>query len=122
MSTVDLRAERQAWTLDDWAAPHPLQRWLPGLAGVCLLLVDMMSVLGAFLVAHWVRFVLARDEPAAVGLENYVHMALTVTLISVVLLAVHGLYDEERRPTWPKRLNAILSAVSTALVLAIVVW
>src|SRR5262249_19574261 len=72
--------------------------------------------------AHWVRFVVGGDEILALGLDHYLLMGLTIGAITAGLLALHGLYDEERRPGWPKRLNAIVSAVSTALILAIALW
>ena len=88
--------------------------------GACFVLIDIGCVLGAFLIAHWMRFVVGRDELSALGLDHYLRVALAVASITILLLAVHGLYEAERRPSWPKRFNAIVSALSTALVLTIV--
>ena len=94
---------------------------LPGLSVVCLLAVDVLVVLGAFLLAYWVRFIAPDDEASALGLAQYVRMALGVGAGTAILFAVHGLYDQERPIDWPARLHAVLSAVSTALVLAVTV-
>jgi exopolysaccharide biosynthesis polyprenyl glycosylphosphotransferase len=90
-------------------------------AGVSLAVLDATVALVAFLVAYWVRFVLPAEEAAALGMEQYVRMGLTIGLIACVLLAMHGLYDVRHPRPWPNRLNATVSAVSTAAVLSLVV-
>jgi exopolysaccharide biosynthesis polyprenyl glycosylphosphotransferase len=95
------------------------ERLLPLLSGASLLAVDVALVLAAFLLAYWIRFVVPDNEAAALGLEQYARMGLTVGLATAVLLALQGLYDAERSLAWPSRLHAIISSVSTALVLAV---
>src|SRR5581483_125599 len=94
-------------------------RLLPVVAGWCLLIVDLAIATGAFLLAHWTRFVLPDAEAAALGLEQYARMGIVVGLLIVVLFALHGLYDPERRQTPGRLLHLCLSSVSTALVLTV---
>jgi exopolysaccharide biosynthesis polyprenyl glycosylphosphotransferase len=128
MSTLrgNVQFDQPTALVQDWGGPSvesPRGRqWLPIAAGLCLITGDLGLVVTGFLLAHWVRFVAPHDEVDALGLEPYVAMALTVGLITVGLLAAHGLYDQERRPAWPRRLNAIVSAASTALALALGAW
>jgi exopolysaccharide biosynthesis polyprenyl glycosylphosphotransferase len=63
--------------------------------------------------------VAASDEIAALGLDQYVRMGITIGVITSALMAAHGMYDLNRQPAWPKRLNAVVSGISTAVVLAI---
>ena len=56
---------------------------------------------GAFLLAHWYRFVLPDIEAYALGLEQYARIGPAVSLINVILLALDGWYDPDRvRGTW----------------------
>ena len=128
MSTVrgNVQFDEPTALVQDWSGPsveRPRGRqWLPIAAGLCLIAGDVGLVVTGFLLAHWLRFVAPRDEVDALSLEPYLAMALTVALITAGLLAAHGLYDQERRPSWPKRLNAIVSAGSTSLALALGAW
>jgi exopolysaccharide biosynthesis polyprenyl glycosylphosphotransferase len=91
------------------------------IASVCLLLaVDAAVVLGAFIVAYVLRFVISADVGSALPLQSYTGTGLTVGLIATVLLAFQGLADLEGR-SWPTRLRAITSAVSTGTVIAVLV-
>jgi exopolysaccharide biosynthesis polyprenyl glycosylphosphotransferase len=123
MSTVELRVGAPAWPreLADGRAPaHPrVEQLLPVLAGACLLTLDVALVMGAFLLAYWARFVVPDLEAAAMGVERYVWMGLIVGVANAVLFALNGLYDLDRPRTWPSRLHAVVSGVSTALVLAV---
>jgi len=91
-------------------------------ASVCALLaVDFGVVLGAFVLAYVLRFVMPADLVSALPLENYVRTGLVVGLIAMALLALQGLADLERGRSWPTRLRAIMSAISTGTVIAIIV-
>jgi exopolysaccharide biosynthesis polyprenyl glycosylphosphotransferase len=96
-------------------------RLLPVAWGASLMAVDVLLTVCAFLLAHWVRFIVPDMEALALGLEHYLGMGLAVSLITVALLAMNGLYDGDRSHPWPARLHLIVSAVSTALVLAVAV-
>jgi exopolysaccharide biosynthesis polyprenyl glycosylphosphotransferase len=104
---------------NDLAARSRAEWWLPALGGACLVTVDGLLVLGAFVLAYWVRFVVPDAEAVALGLEIYLGGGLLVAVGTVVHCALQGLYDADRPRTWPARLHAIISAVSTALVLAV---
>src|SRR6266536_461519 len=67
------------------AAYSQVERVLPVVAGVCLLVGDLALVLGAFLLAHWLRFIARDAEFASLGLEQYARMGLSAGLITVVL-------------------------------------
>lgn len=120
MSATDVGMTDGAWTKGRRLAAHPAaERLVPLLAGVCLVVLDVALVLGAFALAYWTRFVAPDSEAAALGIEQYVRMGLTVSAATVVLFALNGLYDEEHPPAWPARVQRIISAVSTALVMAV---
>jgi exopolysaccharide biosynthesis polyprenyl glycosylphosphotransferase len=123
MSSVELRVNDAHFSGEVAAEWQTTRSWaahlLPGLSVVGLLVGDILIVLGAFLLAYWVRFIVPDDEASALGLAQYVRMALSVGAGTAILFAVHGLYDPERPIAWPTRLHAVLSAVSTALVLAV---
>jgi len=76
-------------------------------------------VLVSFLLAHWARFVVPDDGASALGLENYTKMGLLVSLGTIIIFAVHHFYDFERPRRWTARTQLIISAVSTALVVAV---
>lgn len=128
MSAAQLRLDDRAWsggvTGDLPAEPWPTiqsraERLLPLVAGACLVAVDTALVVGAFLLAHWVRFIVPDNEAVSLGLDQYLRMGFTVSVASVALLAWHGFYDEERPQAWPGRLRTVVSAISTSLVLAV---
>jgi exopolysaccharide biosynthesis polyprenyl glycosylphosphotransferase len=125
MSSIEVPVHDRIWSGEagDAGIAHRAraERLLPMLSGACLLAIDVGLLLAAFLFAYWIRFVVPDDEVAALGLEQYARMGLTVSLTTAVLLALHGLYDAERPRAWPTRLHAIISSVSTALVLAVTV-
>jgi exopolysaccharide biosynthesis polyprenyl glycosylphosphotransferase len=82
-------------------------------------LVDVAVVVLAMLAAYWVRFVLAANEEVALGLDQYIRLGLIVGVLASALFAVHGLYDLDRPRAWPARLNALVSGLSTSVVLTI---
>ena len=85
------------------------------------LLVDVFVVLGAFLLAYWLRFIVSDDEASALGFHEYARTGSLISVVTVVLLGLHGMYDEHRQFSWPSRLHIIVSAISTALVLTVFV-
>src|SRR5215217_3494335 len=120
MTTLDISPSKSVWRASDpeaWTPPaithDRLERLLPALTGVCLVVVDLALVMGAFMAAHWLRFVAADDSLSALGIEQYVLMSLLVAGITSGLFAFRGLYDEPRPYAWPTRLYTIVSAVST---------
>jgi exopolysaccharide biosynthesis polyprenyl glycosylphosphotransferase len=82
-------------------------------------LVDIIVVLGAFLLAYWVRFIVPDAEATALNLEEYARMGLLVGLTTVILMACQGVYESHRRLAWPTLLHVVVSAISTALILAV---
>jgi len=130
MTTVNLESTEPAWSAavaDAWTRPaaltlkERLERLLPVLTAVCLFVVDIALVFGAFMAAHWLRFNAADDTLAALGLDQYMLMAAGVAVVTCALFGVRGMYDEPRPYAWPTRLYTILTAVSTALVVALTV-
>jgi exopolysaccharide biosynthesis polyprenyl glycosylphosphotransferase len=124
MSTVELLSKPSVTAAPTWHAPasstRPRRLRIVG-AGLWLAIFDTSVVLGAFLAAYWVRFVLPADAAAALGLEQYLRMGLTIGSIACALLAMHAMYRVRHPRPWPARFNAIVSAVSTATVLSLVV-
>ncbi len=128
MTTLDLPTSNRLWSspaiAEPWTIPSSesrLERMLPFLIGLCLVVFDIGIVVGSFLVAHWLRFTAADDSLSALGIEQYMVMAAAIAGITTALFAFRGLYDEPRPYAWPTRLYTIVSAVSTALVLALTV-
>jgi exopolysaccharide biosynthesis polyprenyl glycosylphosphotransferase len=120
MTMLDVRADETEWLSDEKPAGGlTLRHMLPAVSAMCLVVVDIVVLVAAFLFAHWLRFVANGDETAALPVDDYARMALTIGCVMAGLLALHGLYNVDARPSWPKRLNAIVSAVSTALILAV---
>jgi exopolysaccharide biosynthesis polyprenyl glycosylphosphotransferase len=122
-TSFELHVQEQPWLEeghDDRSSTRErAERLLPVTAGICLLAVDLGLIGGAFLVAYWARFVVPDVEALALGVEHYAARGLMVAMLSVLLLALHGLYDEDRPLAWAARVHAIISAVSTALVLTV---
>jgi hypothetical protein len=85
------------------------------------LFVDAFVVLGGFLLAYWARFVVPDDEAAALRLHEYARIGLLVGLSTVVLLAFQGVYQPRRRLPLPGRIHLVVSAISTSLVLAVMI-
>ncbi|MCC7369043.1 MAG: sugar transferase [Chloroflexi bacterium] len=115
MSTLDVPASRQGWSSPTaWVG-----RRLPLLAGAAVMAGDALLVVGAFLLAYWVRFIVPDLEAAALGLDEYVRLGALVSLVAVVLFALHEFYDLDRPRSWLTRFQMIVSTVSTALVLTV---
>jgi exopolysaccharide biosynthesis polyprenyl glycosylphosphotransferase len=80
---------------------------------------DALLVLGAFMLAHWVRFIAPDLEATALDRDEYARMGAVVSLATVVLFALHGFYDLDQRRSWLARLQMVVSTVSTALVMTV---
>jgi exopolysaccharide biosynthesis polyprenyl glycosylphosphotransferase len=126
MTTIDFTPSTRVWSApvgETWTPPvatsDRLERLLPVLTGICLVVLDVALVVGAFMSAHWLRFIAADDTLSALGLEQYLLMSVTIAALTSGLFAFRGLYDEPRPYAWPTRMYTILSAVSTALVIAL---
>lgn len=87
---------------------------------VTLFAGDILIVAGSFIVAYFIRFVVSDEIAAALPLGLYLRVGVTVGVVTAVLLAVQGLGDLDLRRSWPTRLRAITSAVSTAGIFAVV--
>jgi exopolysaccharide biosynthesis polyprenyl glycosylphosphotransferase len=96
-------------------------RALSTLSVVTLLLVDLVAVTGSFVIAYDVRFVLSDAVGEAFPLALYLRTGFVVGAMTVALLVLQGLGDLDRRRSWPTRLRAITSAVSTGTVIAVVI-
>jgi exopolysaccharide biosynthesis polyprenyl glycosylphosphotransferase len=117
MSSVDFPVDRRGWSAV--ASGAWLGRRLPLVAGASLVAVDATLVVLAFLVAYWVRFIVPDQEATALGLDEYARMGAVVSLVTVVLFAVHDFYDLDRPRSWLGRLQMIVSTLSTALALTV---
>ncbi len=121
---VELPTSGARW-VDDEAGERAAQgharaaQILSAIASGCLLIVDFALVVGAFLLAHWYRFVVPDIEAYALGLEQYARIGAVVSLMNVILLALDGWYDPDQLRGPFVRLRTIVSSVSTALVLAV---
>ena len=82
-------------------------------------LVDIVVVLGAFLLAYWVRFIVPDAEGTALSLDEYARIGALVGVTTVLLMALQGVYESHRRLTWATRLHVVVSSISTALILVV---
>jgi exopolysaccharide biosynthesis polyprenyl glycosylphosphotransferase len=103
------------------AAHRRILRLLTAVSVMTLLTVDIAVVAFSFVVAYDVRFVLSDAVSEAFGIALYVKTGVLVGAISAALLVLQGLGDLERRRSWPTRLRAITSAISTGIVMAVVI-
>jgi exopolysaccharide biosynthesis polyprenyl glycosylphosphotransferase len=95
-------------------------RLLPAFVALCVVVLDVGLVAGAFMLAYVARF--SPDETVpSLGLDHYLRMALIEGLLATGLFATHGLYNFERPQAWPVRLRAVISSSATALVLAVTI-
>jgi exopolysaccharide biosynthesis polyprenyl glycosylphosphotransferase len=117
MSSIDVPVDRRAWSAA--ATGTWLGRRLTLVAGAALVTGDATLVLLAFLLAYWVRFIAPDLEGTALGLEEYARMGAVVSLVTVVLFALHDFYHLDRPRSWLGRLRMIASTVSTALALTV---
>jgi exopolysaccharide biosynthesis polyprenyl glycosylphosphotransferase len=117
MSSVDFPVDRRGWS----ALSHGawLGRRFSLVAGAGLVVGDAALVLLAFLAAYWVRFIVPDLEGTALGLDEYARMGAVVSLVTVVLFALHDFYDLDRPRSWLGRLQMTVSTVSTALALTV---
>jgi exopolysaccharide biosynthesis polyprenyl glycosylphosphotransferase len=124
MSAVDpsLRSSAFHTAFDEGEAPSSVRgmRTLATLA-LATLVVDALVVVGAFLIAYWVRFVIPDDETSALGLQEYARLAVLVALMTVTLLGIQGVYQPRQRRSWLGRLQVVVSAISTSLILTVVI-
>jgi exopolysaccharide biosynthesis polyprenyl glycosylphosphotransferase len=124
MSAVDpsLRSSAFHTAFDEGEAP-PSVRGIRPLAALTLatLVVDALVVVGAFLIAYWVRFVVPDDEASALGLQEYARLAMLVALMTVTLLGIQGVYQPRQRRSWLGRLQMVVSALSTSLILTVTI-
>jgi exopolysaccharide biosynthesis polyprenyl glycosylphosphotransferase len=123
VSTAGLQLpQRHAPLVLPAARPTTRARAAAALIGVWsagLLVTDVAVIVCSFMLAYWARFIVPDASGQAVGLENYVRVGLIVGLVTAAFLASHGLYDEERPPSWPVRVRSVVSSISTGLVLTV---
>jgi len=121
--SLQLRISDPPWASDVAGVrgffPAQAVRLLPAIAGSVLVLVDLALVVAAFMLAYWLRFIVPDAEAMALGQAEYLRMGLVVGLGTALLFALQGLYDGQRALGWLGRCQVIVSAVSTALVLAV---
>jgi exopolysaccharide biosynthesis polyprenyl glycosylphosphotransferase len=116
MSTIELATQ----ALEGRASARTL-RLFSALSVVTLLSVDIAVVVGAFVIAYDLRFVLSDAVAEAFPFELYLRTGVIVGAFAMTLLVLQGLGDLDRQRSWPTRLRAITSAVSTGAILAVVV-
>lgn len=122
MSNVELGADDQLWRRDAAAVAGRTraQQLLPRAWACAVAAVDVSLILAAFMLAHWLRFV-APDDALALDLGPFVRIGIGVALVTALLFAYQGLYDSDRPQSWPTRLYLVVSVLSTALVITIMV-
>jgi exopolysaccharide biosynthesis polyprenyl glycosylphosphotransferase len=116
MSTIELATQ----ALEGRASVRTL-RLFSALSVVTLLSFDIAVVVVAFVIAYDLRFVLSDAVAEAFPFELYLRTGVVVGAFAMILLVLQGLGDLDRQRSWPTRLRAITSAVSTGTVLAVVV-
>ena len=103
------------------AATEQSSHALFAIAIAVLIAVDVAVVVGSFILAYALRFMAANDLGSALSIDIYLNTGFVVSLVAAALLALQGLGDIERAPSWPTRLRAITAAVSTGTVVAVIV-
>jgi exopolysaccharide biosynthesis polyprenyl glycosylphosphotransferase len=116
MSTIELATQ----SLQARASARGL-RLFSATSVLTLLVVDIAAVMGAFIVAYDLRFVLSDAIAEAFPFELYLRTGVIVGAFAMILLVLQGMGDLDHQRSWPTRLRAITSAVSTGTVLAVVV-
>jgi exopolysaccharide biosynthesis polyprenyl glycosylphosphotransferase len=96
------------------------QRQIEALMVGFLVAADVVLVAGSFITAYIVRFVLPDAVGAAFPLDLYVRTGVLIGFIAALLVALQGLSDLGNRRSWPVRLRAITSGVSTGAVIAVI--
>lgn len=122
MSSTDVSLPRLTWH-NGWSREalrrrHQAETALPVLFGAGTFVIDVLTVTSAFLVAYWLRFVVPDDGGSALSIDAYARVGAVVGLLTTVVFASHGFYDEDRPPAWAARARVVVSSVSTALVIA----
>jgi exopolysaccharide biosynthesis polyprenyl glycosylphosphotransferase len=125
MSVAELRAPERAWVAPVIALPtrahRRAERLLPLAAGLLWLLGDIAAVVAAFMVAHWLRFVMPGDPETALGTEIYLRQSAVMAGATAVLFLLQGFYDESRLHGGLRRVHHVTSALSSALAFALVI-
>jgi exopolysaccharide biosynthesis polyprenyl glycosylphosphotransferase len=125
MSVAELRGVERPWIPQVIEAPGKAharaERLLPIAAALCWLIGDLAIVFGAFMAAHWLRFVLPGDPASALGMEIYVRQSAIVAVTTAVLCLLQGFYDDGRLHGGFHRLHHLTSAVSSGLAFALVI-
>ncbi len=119
--SIAAKTAKTAKTAEKTRASDQAQRVLCAGAVAALLITDVLVVCGAFALAYVLRFAVSFDLASALPFADYAGTGLTVGLVAAGLLTLQGLADLERGRSWPTRLRAIASAVSTGTVIAVVV-
>jgi exopolysaccharide biosynthesis polyprenyl glycosylphosphotransferase len=109
---------RREWA-DGIGAGARAERWLGPVSSAVLVVGDGLLVTAAFVVAYWLRFVAPSDEASGLALDEYVRMGANVSVLAVLVLALHGFYDAGRPRSWPATFQTAVSGVSTGLVAAV---
>ena len=119
MSTMELLARRVgAGARVSRAADTGLRQFLPVLAAGCLAAGDLVLVFSAFLLTQWPR--LAAAAFGAREFRDDAGIGLLVASLTVPLMALQNAYDLERPRGLLGSVHTSTSAVSTALVVAVV--
>ncbi|MGH2492719.1 MAG: sugar transferase [Candidatus Limnocylindria bacterium] len=116
----ELRAVVTERTLEASTGTASAQRALSVVAVVVLLAADVLIVTAGFTLAYVLRFVVPDSVATGMPLEQYLRTGVTVGVVAALLLTLQGLGDLERGRSWPTRLRAIVSAISTGSVIAVV--
>jgi exopolysaccharide biosynthesis polyprenyl glycosylphosphotransferase len=103
------------------SAPVPRAQSIFTAASIAVLLtVDVCVVSASFLVSYLIRFAVSDTIAGLLSFDQYVGTSIAIGLLCALLLALQGLGDLDRGRSWPTRLRAIMSAVSTALVAGVI--
>jgi exopolysaccharide biosynthesis polyprenyl glycosylphosphotransferase len=87
--------------------------------GVLLVVMDMIVIFAAFALAFWARFQYGGDHSEFIDESQFARFALLVAAVAVGIFFLHGFADPAERRSWPRRLELIVSATSTSLVLVL---
>jgi exopolysaccharide biosynthesis polyprenyl glycosylphosphotransferase len=89
-----------------------------------MVLVDAALINAAFVCAYWLRYMVeiggVVDEANYVPLDRFLPAQIALTIITIVVLGVEGLYRGPRRSSWPSQLSAIFRGATISVAILII--
>lgn len=95
------------------------------LSTLVMVLLDVVLINAAFVVAYWLRYEVefggTVEEANFVPLSAFLPVQVSLTLLTILVFLVEGLYRGPRRPSWPNQLSIIIRGTIIAVALLIII-